>query len=55
MGIAILLGLVGALIGTRIAKKRRGKTVDVLQYAAIYFLAFAIMGLFLNVLLLRLV
>jgi uncharacterized membrane protein YeaQ/YmgE (transglycosylase-associated protein family) len=54
MVIAILVGLIGALIGGTLAKKRKGKTIDIIQYAGIYFLIFAILGLFLNTLLLRL-
>jgi MFS-type transporter involved in bile tolerance (Atg22 family) len=52
--IVIFVGLIGALIGGTLAKKRKGKTIDIIQYAGIYFLIFVILGLFLNTILLRL-
>lgn len=53
MLLAILTGLVGAVIGAFIAKKRKGRALDVAQYAGTYFIAFAILGLLLNTFLLR--
>jgi len=52
--IVIFDGLIGALMGGTLAKKRKGKTIDIIQYAGIYFLIFVILGLFLNTILLRL-
>jgi len=49
----IILGFLGAIIGAVIAKRRQGKILDMLQYAGAYFIAFAVVGLILNVLLLR--
>lgn len=53
MLLALISGLIGALIGASIARKRKGKTVDIIQYAGIYFIAFALLGLLLNTILLR--
>ncbi|MDV4144030.1 MULTISPECIES: hypothetical protein [Shimia] len=46
----VLLGvLLGAIIGATIAKRRKGKPLDILQYAVIYAMIFAIIGLFLTI------
>ncbi|CUJ98892.1 apolipoprotein acyltransferase [Shimia thalassica] len=44
--IVIFSALFGALLGTLFAKRRKGKRLDILQYAAAYAMAFAILGLF---------
>ena len=51
----IILGgfLVGALLGGLIAVRRKGSRLDVLQYAAGYGILFAILAVFLTILLLR--
>ena len=51
----IVLGfaLVGALIGIVTAHGRGGKRLDIAQYAASYAVAFAIIGLFVTVFLMR--
>ncbi len=47
----VLLGaLLGAIIGATIAKRRKGKGLDILQYAVIYAMIFAIIGLFVTIL-----
>lgn len=38
--------LLGLIIGGTVAKKRQGKPLDILQYAAVYALVFALLGLF---------
>lgn len=48
-----ITGVFGALIGGFIAYRRKGKLLDILQYTAVYFLAFAIIGLLVNVMILR--
>lgn len=53
--IGIILALLGALWGWRVASKRNGTRTDKLQYAAVYFLLFAIVGLFAGVLFDRIV
>lgn len=53
MRLAILIGLIGAVLGAYLARKRKGKPIDIIQYAGIYFIVFAILGLFLNTILLR--
>ncbi|SFM12797.1 hypothetical protein [Shimia aestuarii] len=46
----VLFGaILGAIIGGGLAKKRGGKRLDIIQYAAIYAIAFAILGLFLTI------
>lgn len=52
--IVIVVGLIGAVYGGLLAKRRKGKPADIAQYAAGYGLAFAIVGLFAVVLLNRL-
>lgn len=44
--IVILGAIIGAIIGGSLAKKRGGKPLDILQYAGIFALMFAIGGLF---------
>ena len=38
----LLFGIFGGIWGARLAKKRGGKTLDILQYSAGYFLFYAI-------------
>lgn len=46
----VILGIVlGAIVGALLAKRRKGKGLDMLQYAAAYALAFAILGLFITI------
>lgn len=47
----LILGIAGALIGARIAKKRNGTRFDMAQYAAGYGILFALIGLVLTVIL----
>ena len=44
--IILIAALMGAAIGALTAKRRKGRLADILQYAAVYALAFAILGLF---------
>ncbi|WP_417249068.1 apolipoprotein acyltransferase [Celeribacter sp.] len=48
--IGIVLAILGALWGWRVATKRGGTRADKLQYAIVYMLVFAIVGLFAGVL-----
>jgi uncharacterized membrane protein YgdD (TMEM256/DUF423 family) len=46
----VLLGaLLGAITGVTIAKRRKGKRLDILQYGVIYAMIFAIIGLFVTI------
>ena len=47
----LLFGIFGGIWGARLAKKRGGKTLDILQYSAGYFLFFAIIGVIITVIL----
>ncbi|WP_299350308.1 hypothetical protein [uncultured Shimia sp.] len=51
----IVLGsaILGAILGALQAKKRKGKPLDLLQYAAIYAMIFAVVGLFITIILHR--
>ena len=51
----IVLGgfLLGAIIGASIARKRGGKTLDILQYAAGFGIAFCLVGLFATIIIER--
>ena len=53
--IVLVSGLIGAVLGYLTAKKRRGKGLDMAQYAAGYAIAFMILGLFLTLIVERLV
>ncbi|MGR3711718.1 MAG: hypothetical protein ACU0A6_01155 [Shimia sp.] len=45
--------LIGALSGGYIAKKRGGKRLDILQYVVIYAMIFAMLGLFVTLIIHR--
>ena len=47
----LLFGIIGGIWGDRLAKKRGGKTLDILQYSAGYFLFYAIIGVIITVIL----
>ncbi len=49
--IVIGLALLGAIIGAWTARRRKGNTLDMLQYGAGYALAFAIVGMILTLVL----
>ena len=53
--IVIGAAIIGAIIGGLTARKRRGNRKDIAQYAAGYGMAFLIGGMFLTVLIDRLV
>jgi len=44
--IVIIGAILGALSGALIAKRRKGRLADILQYAFVYMLVFALAGLF---------
>jgi hypothetical protein len=48
--IIITMGLIGAFIGGRTAQKRQGNRKDIAQFAGGYAIAFMICGLFVTVL-----
>lgn len=49
-----IAALIGALIGAVIARRRKGSKLDIAQYAAGYGIAFGLLGLVLNIIVLRL-
>ncbi|WP_299424550.1 hypothetical protein [uncultured Shimia sp.] len=50
----VLLGAVlGAITGGTLAKKRGGKGADILQYGFVYAMIFAIIGLFITLIIHR--
>ena len=49
----LLLGLIGATIGGMTAKRRKGRTADIAQYAAVYGILFTLIGLLLTILIER--
>ena len=49
----LIVGLFGAVVGAMIAYRRKGRFLDIAQYAGAYFLAFAIIGLLIGVIVLR--
>lgn len=52
--IVFLTAAAGAALGGFQAKKRKGVTADVLQYAAVYAIIGALLGLFASILIARL-
>lgn len=51
--IVILAALAGAVVGAAVAYRRRGRPADILQYAFVHALIFALLGLFLTLILHR--
>ncbi|WP_294609208.1 hypothetical protein [Roseovarius sp.] len=51
--IVILGALLGAVTGALLARRRKGKLADILQYAFVYALMFALAGLFVTLIIHR--
>lgn len=51
--IILIAAVTGALIGGFIARRRKGRAADIAQYAAVYALIFALVGLFASILITR--
>jgi len=51
--IVIAAALIGAILGGMTAKKRGGKLADIAQYAAVYAIGFAIVGMLATILIHR--
>ena len=51
--IVIIAAILGALTGAWIAKRRKGRLADILQYAFVYSLIFMLAGLFLSLIVYR--
>ncbi|CUH80361.1 hypothetical protein [Tropicibacter naphthalenivorans] len=49
--IVIFAALLGAIIGGTTARRRKGNKLDILQYATIYMIAFALLGMIATVIL----
>lgn len=47
--IVLGLALLGAIIGGLTARRRKGNTLDIAQYAAGYAIAFALLGMIITV------
>ena len=47
----LLLGILGVVLGARTAKKRNGTRADIAQYAAVYGIFFALIGLIFTIIL----
>ena len=45
----LVFGIIGGIWGARLAKKRGGKRLDIIQYSAGYFLFYAIIGVIITV------
>jgi hypothetical protein len=48
--IVLACSILGALFGAFRAKKRQGRPADILQYAVVHAMIFAVMGLFITLL-----
>ncbi len=55
MVVVLGMALLGALLGVMTARKRNGSGADMAQYAAGYGIAFALVGLVISLVLVRLV
>jgi hypothetical protein len=51
--IVIAALIAGALTGAALAARRGGKTPDILHHAAIYAIAFAVLGVFVSIAIFR--
>ena len=51
--IIIIGALLGAVTGALIAKRRKGTTADILQYAIVYCLVFSLAALFISIIVYR--
>lgn len=51
--VIIIFALVGAIVGGLRAKRRKGRTADILQYAVVHAIIFALVGLFLAIIIER--
>ena len=49
--IVILAAAIGAVLGALTARRRKGNRLDMLQYAAVYAIAFAVGGTILSIVL----
>ena len=47
--IVIAAALIGAILGGMTARKRGGKPADIAQYAAVYAIGFAIVGMLVTI------
>lgn len=55
MVVVLGMAILGAFLGVRTARKRNGSGADMAQYAAGYGIAFALLGLILSLVLVRMV
>ncbi len=53
MLLALIGAILGAVTGALLARRRKGTLADMLQYAAVFAIAFALAGLFATILILR--
>lgn len=53
MLLASLGAVLGAIVGALVARRRKGTAVDMLQYGAVYAIIFALAGLFLTIMVIR--
>ena len=51
--IVIIAAFVGAITGAMVARRRKGRTADMLQYGFVYALVFALVALFVTILIHR--
>jgi uncharacterized membrane protein YgdD (TMEM256/DUF423 family) len=51
--IVIFAAIVGAIVGFMVARRRKGRTADMLQYACVYALIFALAALFVTIMIQR--
>ncbi|MGV8951506.1 MAG: hypothetical protein ACOH2M_10420 [Cypionkella sp.] len=47
--------IIGAILGSVLARKRGGRRLDMLQYGAVYALIFAIIGMFITIVIDRMI
>ncbi len=55
MVVVLGMAILGAILGARAARKRNGSGADMAQYAAGYGIAFALLGLIISLILVRMV
>ncbi|MEX1235507.1 MAG: hypothetical protein WEB56_11040 [Roseovarius sp.] len=51
--IVIIAAILGAIAGSLVARRRKGRTADILQYACVFALIFALVALFVTIMIQR--
>jgi len=53
MFLAVIAAVIGAVCGAFVARRRKGTLADILQYATVFAVIFALAGLFISIVIVR--